>query len=187
MRRTDEHTESAAPASSRGSAENNRLSLEDVHGSVDVPHHQAGFWEQWRAFVGPAVLVSVGYMDPGQLGDGPARRCSVQIRALVGCRTSQPDGDLHASNFRSLGCTPKHFRQVAGANGHLAHQPVGPTSPRGIPVSAALGKVLPGHLRLPEEHLYLGGCDREKLGHPHHVPEAGITRDQYRCRRSPGS
>jgi manganese transport protein len=43
-------------------------SLEEVHGSVDVPHHQAGFWEQWRAFVGPAILVSVGYMDPGNWG-----------------------------------------------------------------------------------------------------------------------
>src|SRR5205814_2652666 len=27
-----------------------------------------GFWEQWRAFVGPAILVSVGYMDPGNWG-----------------------------------------------------------------------------------------------------------------------
>src|SRR5256885_5494954 len=44
------------------------LSLENVHGSVKVPHHQAGFWEQWRAFVGPAILVSVGYMDPGNWG-----------------------------------------------------------------------------------------------------------------------
>jgi manganese transport protein len=44
------------------------LSLEGMHGSVAVPHHQAGFWEQWRAFVGPAVLVSVGYMDPGNWG-----------------------------------------------------------------------------------------------------------------------
>ncbi len=43
-------------------------SLEEVHGSVAVPHHQAGFWEQWRAFVGPAILVSVGYMDPGNWG-----------------------------------------------------------------------------------------------------------------------
>jgi manganese transport protein len=42
--------------------------LEDVHGSVKVPHHLAGFWEQWRAFVGPAILVSVGYMDPGNWG-----------------------------------------------------------------------------------------------------------------------
>jgi manganese transport protein len=33
-----------------------------------VPHHQAGFWQQWRAFVGPAILVSVGYMDPGNWG-----------------------------------------------------------------------------------------------------------------------
>jgi len=44
------------------------LSLEDVHSSVAVPHHRAGFWEQWRAFVGPAILVSVGYMDPGNWG-----------------------------------------------------------------------------------------------------------------------
>jgi len=44
------------------------LSLEGMHSSVAVPHHQAGFWEQWRAFVGPAVLISVGYMDPGNWG-----------------------------------------------------------------------------------------------------------------------
>jgi len=44
------------------------VSLEGVHGTVKVPHHQAGFWEQWRAFVGPAILVSVGYMDPGNWG-----------------------------------------------------------------------------------------------------------------------
>jgi manganese transport protein len=43
-------------------------SLEDVHGSIPVPHHQAGFWRNWRAFVGPAILVSVGYMDPGNWG-----------------------------------------------------------------------------------------------------------------------
>ena len=44
------------------------VSLEGVHGSIAVPHHEAGFWEQWRAFVGPAILVSVGYMDPGNWG-----------------------------------------------------------------------------------------------------------------------
>jgi manganese transport protein len=43
-------------------------SLEGVHNSVGVPHHGAGFWQQWRAFVGPAILVSVGYMDPGNWG-----------------------------------------------------------------------------------------------------------------------
>ena len=40
-------------------------SLEGMHSTVNVPHHQAGFWQHWRAFVGPAILVSVGYMDPG--------------------------------------------------------------------------------------------------------------------------
>src|SRR6201993_2106093 len=44
------------------------VSLEGIHGTVRVPHHQAGFWRQWRAFVGPALLVSVGYMDPGNWG-----------------------------------------------------------------------------------------------------------------------
>ena len=39
-----------------------------MHGTVAVPHHQAGFWQNWKAFVGPAVLVSVGYMDPGNWG-----------------------------------------------------------------------------------------------------------------------
>jgi manganese transport protein len=44
------------------------LSLEGMHSTVEVPHYQAGFWQQWRAFIGPAILVSVGYMDPGNWG-----------------------------------------------------------------------------------------------------------------------
>jgi manganese transport protein len=39
-----------------------------MHSTVEVPHHAAGFWQQWRAFIGPAILVSVGYMDPGNWG-----------------------------------------------------------------------------------------------------------------------
>jgi manganese transport protein len=45
-----------------------QVSLEGIHSTVQVPHHRAAFWEQWRAFVGPAILVSVGYMDPGNWG-----------------------------------------------------------------------------------------------------------------------
>ncbi len=44
------------------------LSLEGMHSSVPVPGHEEGWWKHWRAFVGPAVLVSVGYMDPGNWG-----------------------------------------------------------------------------------------------------------------------
>jgi|SRR3984885_306678 len=43
-------------------------SLEGVHGSVEVPPVRSGFIRQWRAFTGPAILVSVGYMDPGNWG-----------------------------------------------------------------------------------------------------------------------
>jgi manganese transport protein len=45
-----------------------RKSLEEVHGSVPVPQPGAGFWRQWRSYTGPAMLVSVGYMDPGNWG-----------------------------------------------------------------------------------------------------------------------
>jgi manganese transport protein len=43
-------------------------SLEGIHGSIRVPAANAGFWQNWRAFVGPAILISVGYMDPGNWG-----------------------------------------------------------------------------------------------------------------------
>jgi len=60
--------ETNPPPSLAADLQPGHLSLEDVHGSVEVPHHQAGFWQKWRAFVGPAILVSVGYMDPGNWG-----------------------------------------------------------------------------------------------------------------------
>src|SRR5580658_10277115 len=40
-------------------------SLEGLHGSVALPDSSASRWRQYRAFAGPALLVSVGYMDPG--------------------------------------------------------------------------------------------------------------------------
>lgn len=44
------------------------MSLEGMHSSVQVPHHKAGFWKQMAAYFGPAILVSVAYMDPGNWG-----------------------------------------------------------------------------------------------------------------------
>jgi manganese transport protein len=46
----------------------NTRSLPEVHGSVAVPRGDEGFFRHWRAFAGPALLVSVGYMDPGNWG-----------------------------------------------------------------------------------------------------------------------
>jgi manganese transport protein len=39
-------------------------SLSEVHESVSIPDKK-GFWRTLLAFIGPAYLVSVGYMDPG--------------------------------------------------------------------------------------------------------------------------
>lgn len=40
-------------------------SLEGFHGTVRLPPGSASSWRQYLAFAGPAMLVSVGYMDPG--------------------------------------------------------------------------------------------------------------------------
>ncbi|MGL4596216.1 MAG: Nramp family divalent metal transporter, partial [Bacteroidia bacterium] len=39
-------------------------SLQEVHGTVDTTVHPGG-WRRLFAFLGPAYMVSVGYMDPG--------------------------------------------------------------------------------------------------------------------------
>ncbi len=43
-------------------------SLEGLHGTVAVPTQKAPFWRQCLSYGGPAMLVSVGYMDPGNWG-----------------------------------------------------------------------------------------------------------------------
>jgi manganese transport protein len=43
-------------------------SLEGLHRTVSVPDRQASFWRQCVSYGGPALLVSVGYMDPGNWG-----------------------------------------------------------------------------------------------------------------------
>jgi manganese transport protein len=43
-------------------------SLEGLHGTVNVPGRKASFWRQCLSYGGPALLVSVGYMDPGNWG-----------------------------------------------------------------------------------------------------------------------
>jgi manganese transport protein len=53
-----------APVASRPGA----VSLEGMHRSVTVPDSKAGFWRQMSVYFGPAVLVSVAYMDPGNWG-----------------------------------------------------------------------------------------------------------------------
>src|SRR6476646_1234210 len=46
-----------------GSASPNLRSLGEVHSSVNTTH--VSIWRRLLAFSGPAYLVSVGYMDPG--------------------------------------------------------------------------------------------------------------------------
>jgi manganese transport protein len=54
-------------------------SLEDIHGSVAIP---PTWWRRFLAFSGPALLVSVGYMDPGNWGTDIAAGSSYRYRLL---------------------------------------------------------------------------------------------------------
>jgi manganese transport protein len=66
--RQNDPVNGATPAPRAGGDAGGSLSLEGMHGTVAVPAGGAGFWRNWRAFVGPAILISVGYMDPGNWG-----------------------------------------------------------------------------------------------------------------------
>src|ERR1700693_320054 len=58
----------SAPTPAGIARQASHVSLEGIHGSVAVPDSPTQFWRNWRAYVGPALLVSVGYMDPGNWG-----------------------------------------------------------------------------------------------------------------------
>ncbi|WP_337043181.1 Nramp family divalent metal transporter [Emticicia sp. 17c] len=45
-------------------ASSTNVSLPEVHGSIDIPKN-GGFWKKLAAFIGPGLMVAVGYMDPG--------------------------------------------------------------------------------------------------------------------------
>ncbi|WP_127849188.1 Nramp family divalent metal transporter [Lacticaseibacillus hulanensis] len=53
MKANDVHTDEAVGRS-----------LDEVNGTIEVPKN-AGFWKTFKAFMGPGVLIAVGYMDPG--------------------------------------------------------------------------------------------------------------------------
>jgi manganese transport protein len=52
-------------ATEAGALKHGLHSLEEIHGSVPIP---PTWWRRLLAFSGPAFLVSVGYMDPGNWG-----------------------------------------------------------------------------------------------------------------------
>ena len=74
-------------------------SLEGLNSTIQVPGADAGFWRQYRAFIGPALLVSVGYMDPGNWGTDLQAGASYRYQLLWVVGLSS----LMAVNFR---CCP---------------------------------------------------------------------------------
>ena len=118
MSRSDKTTDPAVPRGGRLDSSKSHLSLSNVHGSVEVPHHEASFWEQWRAFVGPAILVSVGYMDPGNWGTDLQGGAQFKYGLALGGRARQPHGDLHAGYLRAPRASlPERISRNAAATG----------------------------------------------------------------------
>ena len=57
-------------------------SLGQLHGTVAIPPISRGFVRTWWAFVGPAILISVGYMDPGNWSTDLAGGAQFQYQLL---------------------------------------------------------------------------------------------------------
>jgi len=57
------------------------LSLREAHGSVFVPAGGPG-WRRWLAVAGPALMVAVGYMDPGNWATDLAAGSRYEYRLL---------------------------------------------------------------------------------------------------------
>ncbi len=76
-------------------------SLREVWGSIPVT---GVGWRRVFAFIGPGYLVSVGYMDPGQLGHLARRRLEVRLHAAVHHPDVEPHGDPAAGALRA----PRH-------------------------------------------------------------------------------
>src|SRR5438445_2263838 len=67
-RATTPHSPLTSHDSPSANGEAGLRSLEGLNATVSLPPASASFWQQLRAFAGPAFLVSVGYMDPGNWG-----------------------------------------------------------------------------------------------------------------------
>jgi manganese transport protein len=77
------------------------ISLEGFHGSVALPAVSARPWRQYLAFAGPALLVSVGYMDPGNWATDLQAGAQFKYIPPLGGRAVEPDGDLPAGHRRA--------------------------------------------------------------------------------------
>ncbi len=64
------------------------VSLSEVHGSIDTTQ-EASWWRQLFVFFGPAYLVSVGYMDPGNWATDLAGRKPLWLFASLGIADEQ--------------------------------------------------------------------------------------------------
>jgi hypothetical protein len=58
-------------------------SLSDAHASIAVPGEDASFWRKLYAFTGVGLMVSIGYMDPGNWATGLAGGSQFGYKLLV--------------------------------------------------------------------------------------------------------
>ncbi len=76
-------------------------SLADVHSSVATS--QVSFWRRMFAFAGPAYLVSVGYMDPGNWATDLEGGARFGYQLALGAGDVERDGHPAADAERAAG------------------------------------------------------------------------------------
>ena len=102
------------------------LVAEPALGHADAPplEDQARPRPQWPRMLGPALLVSAGYIDPGELGHRCGRRSPLPLRPDLGSRRGDPGRDVPpaAGGAGGPGHGPGSGHPVPGAPGRLTRR-----------------------------------------------------------------
>ena len=128
------------------------VSLSEVHESVVVPS-RGSKWVRWLAITGPALLVSVGYMDPGNWATDLAGGSQYNYTLIW---------VLLMSNLMAI-----LLQSLAARLGHRQPARPRPGQPRGIPSGGQHPALHPGrdrhHRHRPGGGLGLGGRPADAL------------------------
>ena len=115
------------PRAPKGSGRDLRLAPRAALLGGGAPPRRPASGRSGGSSSGPALLVSVGYMDPGNWGTDLAAGAQYRYELLWVVAAGQPDGDLHAGHRRPAG------------RGH--RQGPGPGLPRLVPALDALAEL----------------------------------------------
>ena len=122
------------------------VSLSEVHGTVET-NVKGGFWRRLLAFLGPAYLVSVGYMDPGNwatsLAGGSKFGYALLVVALIAVTGPftriSPESTPAGPDTTPLTCAEVQVMEGMPGMEQMDHSTCTGTTTTGVPFDPTVG------------------------------------------------